>query len=316
MFEKVLIPTDFSRYNRKMLECIAEFPGIKEVVLLHVLDVSNPKLLEKSGWSYDAVISEASLRLDEQAEVLTGIIGTGSKQGSIQVKPVLKVIVEPMSGADGVNMKPPEPRADAGFIYGGNVGDAIQKTASEEDASLIIMGAQGKGMLEGMLLGSVSTEVLRQGETNLLIIRHKILQKGGEANIEKFCPDIFSRILVTTDLSPAAEDAINLAKGLKGTKEILLAHVISKEEEFDRAAEQLNRIRQDMEQLGKTATIHILKGRPADQIIQLAKKQDVSLLIFSSQGKSWIKQMRLGSTSFDVARRSDRPVLVVRQKKS
>ena len=42
MFEKVLIPTDFSRYAHKMLECIAEIPGLKEVVLLNVLDASNP----------------------------------------------------------------------------------------------------------------------------------------------------------------------------------------------------------------------------------------------------------------------------------
>ncbi len=316
MFEKVLIPTDFSRYNRKMLECIAEIPGTREVVLLHVLDASNPKLLEKSGWSYDTVISEASSRLNEQAEVLASIASIGGKEGSIKVKPALKVIVEPMSGADGVNLKPPEPRSDAKFVYGGTVGDVIQKTASEENVSLIIMGAHGKGMLEGMLLGSVSTEVLLQGQTDLLIIRHRILEKGGEADSERFCPDIFSRVLVTTDLSPAAEDAINLVKELKGAGEVLLAHVISREEEFDRAAKELNWIRQDLEQPGRMVTVHILKGRPADQILQLAKKQDVSLLIFSSQGKGWIRQMRLGSTSLEVARRSDRPVLVVRQKKS
>jgi len=39
------------------------------------------------------------------------------------------------------------------FVYGGTVGDAIQKTAWEENVSLIIMGAEGKGMLEGILLG-------------------------------------------------------------------------------------------------------------------------------------------------------------------
>ena len=171
-------------------------------------------------------------------------------------------------------------------------------------------------MLEGILLGSVSTEVLRQGETDLLIIRHKMLEKGKEANMERFCPDIFSRILVTTDLSAAAEDAIVLAGELEGTKEILLAHVISKEEEFGRAAEKLNLMRQDLEQPGRMVTVHILKGKPADQILELAEKQDASLLIISSLGVGWIKQMRLGSTSFDVARRSDRPVLVVRQKKS
>ena len=48
MFEKVLIPTDFSRYSSKIIECIAEIPGMKEVVLLHVLDASNPMLLEKA----------------------------------------------------------------------------------------------------------------------------------------------------------------------------------------------------------------------------------------------------------------------------
>jgi nucleotide-binding universal stress UspA family protein len=32
----------------------------------------------------------------------------------------------------------------------------------------------------------------------------------------------------------------------------------------------------------------------------------------SSQGKSWSKQIRAGSTTFDVARRAECPVLVVR----
>ncbi len=313
MFEKVLIPTDFSRYSSMMLEYVTQIPETREAVLLNVLDASNPNLLEKSGWSYDAIISEAAFRLNEQAELLASI--ACKREASLMVKSILKVIVEPMSGADGINLKPPEPRQDAEFVYGGTVGDAIQKTAWEENVSLIIMGAEGKGMLEGILLGSVSTEVLRRGETDLLIIRHKMLEKDKEASITSSCPYIFSRILVTTDLSTAAEDAIALAKGLEGTKEILLAHVISKDEEFDRAAEKLNQMRQDLEQPGRTVTVHILKGKPADQILELAKKQDVSLLIFSSQGKGWIKQMRLGSTSFDVARRSDRPVLVVRQKK-
>ena len=314
MFEKVLIPTDFSRYSSKIIECIAEIPGMKEVVLLHVLDASNPMLLEKSGWSYDTVISEATTRLNEQVEQIGGIACT-KESSFLQVKAVLKVIVEPMSGADGVNLKRLEPRSDVSLVYGGDVGEAILKTATEENVSLVIMGAQGKGFLEGILLGSVSTEVLRQGETDLLIIRHRIFEAGGEVNIEKFCPNIFSKILVTTDLSPAAEEAISLVKGLQGIREVLLVHVISKEEEFDLAAEKLNMTRQDIELTGIMVTVHVLKGNPVDQILNLAKKQDASLVILSSQGKGWIRQMRLGSTSFDVARRSDRPVLVVRQNK-
>ncbi len=310
MFEKVLIPTDFSRYAHKMLECIAEIPGLKEVVLLNVLDASNPMLLEKSGWSYDSVIDEAETRLNEQAEILSDM-----GDAALKVRTVLKVIVEPMSGADGVNLKRLEPRSDVGLIYGGNVGEAIQKTAQEETVSLIIMGAQGKGLVEGILLGSVSTEVLRHGETDLLLIRHKVLEAGGEDGLEKFCPNIFSRLMVTTDFSPAAEDAISLVKGLQGIAEILLVHVISRGEDFEEAAKKLNLMREELEMPGRKITVHVLEGHPADQILNLARKEDASLVIMSSQGKGWIEQMRVGSTSFDVARRSDRPVLVVRQKK-
>jgi len=37
--------------------------------------------------------------------------------------------------------------------------------------------------------------------------------------------------------------------------------------------------------------------------------------VISSQGKGWIKQMMVGSTTFDVVRTAERPVLIVRSKK-
>lgn len=313
MFERVLIPTDFSRFAHKMLECIAEIPGLKEVVLLNVLDASNPKILEKSGWSYDSLISDAETRLKEQVENLS----RSGKSGLI-VRSILKVIVEPMSGADGVNLQRLEPRPGLDLIYGGSIGEAIQKTAQGENVSLIVMGAEGKGLVEGILLGSVSTEVLRHGETDLLLIRHQVLLGGKEKSFEKFCPNIFSRLLVTTDFSPAAQDAISLLKGLEGASEILLVHVISEDEDLSEAAMKLNRMREELAesgQSGRNVTVHVLEGDPAKEILNLAKKHDVSLLIMSSQGKGWLEQVRVGSVSFDVARRADRPVLVVRQKK-
>jgi len=33
MFQKVLVPTDFSRYAAKMTRCIGSMPGVREVVL-------------------------------------------------------------------------------------------------------------------------------------------------------------------------------------------------------------------------------------------------------------------------------------------
>ncbi len=37
MFEKVLIATDFSKHAKKVIECIGEMPGLKEVLLLNVI---------------------------------------------------------------------------------------------------------------------------------------------------------------------------------------------------------------------------------------------------------------------------------------
>ena len=145
-------------------------PGIEEVVLLNVVDGADPMNLERKGWSYSALIDEAETRLEEQAHHLTHLSET-----SLQVRTLLKVIVEPMSGADGIDQQRLKPSPGLGLIDGGSVGEAIVRAAAEEKASLICMGAQGKGLVEGMLLGSVSTQVLRSGGTDLLILRHKIL---------------------------------------------------------------------------------------------------------------------------------------------
>lgn len=307
MFKKILVPTDFSSYAHKMHECLVQMPGVEEVVLLNVVDASNPMNLERKGWSYDSLIDEAQTRLAEQAGYLSNLVEKG-----LAVRQILKIIVEPMSGADGVNMKRLKPDSSLNLIEGGSVGEAIIKTAIDEKVSLICMGAQGKGLIESILLGSVSTEVLRKGQTDLLIIRHRILEEGSDKQIEGFCRDIFSRVLLTTDFSEAGQEAISAIKDLAGVKEILLVNVIAREEEFEEAAKRLNLLREELlGQCGKI-TVHVLMGHAAREIINLAEKQDVSLIMMGSQGKSWSRQIRVGSTTFDAARQAKSPVLVIR----
>ena len=220
-----------------------------------------------------------------------------------------------MSGADGVNLQRPKPGSGVDFVDGGSVGQVISSVAAEENVSLVCMGAQGKGLVEGMLLGSVSTEVLRQSEADLLIIRHKILLgKSGDSK-DNLCRDIFSKVMLTTDFSAAGEEAAARVKEVSDVKEILLVNVIDKEDDFKQAAERLNRLREELAAPGKKVTVHVLQGSPSDEILSLGKKQDVSLIMMSSQGKSWRRQIRVGSTTFDVVRRSECPVLVVRPAK-
>ncbi|VVB70365.1 Universal stress protein [uncultured archaeon] len=310
MFEKVLVPTDFSMYSHKVLECVAAIPGLREVVLVNAIDAGNPMNMEKKGWSYSSLIDEAQGRLEEQADHLAHL----GKQ-SIIVHPILKVIVEPMSGADGVNLQRPSASPHVEMIEGGSIAEAIEKTAAEQKISLIVMGAQGKGLVEGMLLGSVSTGVLRSGLTDLMLIRHKILE-GPDAAYENFCRNMFSRVLVTTDFSDPAEEAISLAKELEGAGEIMLVHVVPKGKKIEEAAGKLNLLRETLETPHRKVTVHVLEGHPASEILALAKRGDASMIIMSSLGSGWLKQIRLGSTTFDVARRAEGPVMIVRPHKS
>ena len=38
MFEKILFATDFSEYAKKTLDCIAGFPGARDIILFHVVE--------------------------------------------------------------------------------------------------------------------------------------------------------------------------------------------------------------------------------------------------------------------------------------
>jgi len=310
MFKRVLVPTDFSSYAHKMQECVAAIPGIEEIVLLNVLEADNPMTLEKRGWSYESMIDEARTRLEEQADHLVHQLEMGRT-----IKTLLKVIVEPMSGADGVNLKRIKPGPGLELVDGGSVGNVIIKAAADVDASLICMGAQGKGLVEGMLLGSVSTEVLRKGETDLLIIRHKIMDEKRAGGRDNPCRDIFSKVMLTTDFSEAGQEAVSASKEMPGVKEILLVNVIGSDEEFNEAGKRVNQLDEEMANSERKVTMHVLKGRPADEILALAKRQEVSLIAMGSQGKSWSQQIRVGSTTFDVVRRAECPVLVIRPKK-
>jgi nucleotide-binding universal stress UspA family protein len=59
----------------------------------------------------------------------------------------------------------------------------------------------------------------------------------------------------------------------------------------------------------------ILDGEPAAQIIEYAKKNNVSLLIMVSHGRSGIMPWPMGSTAAKVLQRTDKPVLFIRAQK-
>ncbi len=288
MFNKVLFPTDFSANAHKTLECIGEIPGVKEVVLLHVVAVPSGVFDSKHGWIQGPQVEDAKLHLEEHKEHLE----------SLGFNVTTKV-----------------------EITAGHISQSILETADKENVSLIVMNAHGKSLIKGLLLGSVPLDVIRHAKTDVLLMRYKLAENLEGEKLETVCEKIFSKVLYPTDFSEPAGEALSFVKNLKGVEEIRLVHVVTKgetkeeiETNVQEAKKKLEEIKDELSGADIKVKDYVRVGSPAEEICSVAEDEDASLIAMSSHGKGWFKELLLGDTTFDVVKNTKRPVLVVRAK--
>ncbi len=143
MYEKVLYPTDFSEASRKALPYLLGLKGagLKEVVLLHVVDRREIDVLTPySPYLEKDLVKIMFQRAEEDARAMA----TELEEGGITVKV----------------------RLEEGVPF-----EEILRVEEEEDVSLVILGSHGKSAIERMLLGSVSEKVVRKSKRPVLIVR-------------------------------------------------------------------------------------------------------------------------------------------------
>jgi nucleotide-binding universal stress UspA family protein len=150
-----------------------------------------------------------------------------------------------------------------------------------------------------------------------------------EESSEGFKPQ--RKILIATDGSEASEKAANF--GMETFKferaKVYGVYVInttsygsaSVGDLGSKKVEQLEEIGHKavsyVEELAKAAGLEtesvVLKGNPAEEIVNFAEEKQVDMIIVGSLGKSGIKRFVLGSVSEKVVRHAKVPVLVVRE---
>ena len=282
MYEKVLFPTDFSEYTQKTLECVGDVPGIKEIVLLHVVDATHYSV---HGWTHEKEVEDAKIRLDEQRRHLERL--------GLKVKWKVEVITS------------------------GDITNDILKIAEDEKVSLIIMNARGKGLVSGLLLGSTSLDVMRHATTDVLIMRHKVAEDLQGEKHDKFCPRILSKVLYPTDFSEPARNALSFLKSL-GVQDIVLMHVVTEGETKEDIESHVENAKNKLETIRNAENInadaHIRVGDPTEEICSVAEDEDVSMIVMPIRSRNWLEELLIGSTTFDVVKRAKRPVLVMRNK--
>jgi nucleotide-binding universal stress UspA family protein len=285
MFEKVLVALDFSPYSQKILNRLREIPGIREVVLLHVVDATRPSRL---GWTHGPHIENSKLLMGEKKAELEKL--------GLQVTVNVDVIVN--------------------AITQGTVAHAILEIAETEQVSLIVIGARGINPIQELLLGSVSSTVLRHARTRVLIVRDTLPETTAAPDRQ-----LFSRILVPTDFSGPADDVVSVLKTCTGIQNVTLLHVVSHAEtskEIDEAVAQttarLAAIQRDLAAAGIVANTRIRVGDPTEMILSVADEENVTLIAMNAQGTDWLRTLLIGSTTFTVVRRTKKPVMVIRTK--
>jgi nucleotide-binding universal stress UspA family protein len=143
MFERVLYPTDFSDVSRKTLACLKGLAGagVKEVVVLHVVDERTLKVLEQHAPTVAAHYEDVAR--DEIREDLKRVVAELQEAG-FQVRAMVKLGVPLVE---------------------------ILKAEEEEGVTAIILGSHGRTNLQEVLMGSVSEKVMRRCKKPVLVIK-------------------------------------------------------------------------------------------------------------------------------------------------
>ncbi|MDT8358558.1 MAG: universal stress protein [Methanomicrobiaceae archaeon] len=152
LFEKIVFATDFSRVSDGALDYVLKFRevGSKEVVLVHVLDVTEMRsvvaqpsgMVTPSGEFDREVMKRFRRNAEEKLEALVVQL----EDAGFQVRPHL---------IDGIPWR------------------EIVKIAAAEKADCIVMGSHGRSNVVQMFLGSVTENVIGHAHQPIFVVRRE-----------------------------------------------------------------------------------------------------------------------------------------------
>lgn len=203
--------------------------------------------------------------------------------------------------------------------------EKIIEYAREHTPDLIVMGAKGAGILDG-LLGSVAANVVHSGRWPVLIVRQPY--------------NGLKRVLLVTDGSPASQYTCDFLgtfpfpaganiEVLHVLPTIQTAYVvepygvamisISPEDEARIQRDEklkgkmlLDSFREALAEHGVQAGTVLLRGDPTTEIIKYVREQKCDLIVCGSRGAGNLTGWLLGSVSRELVQHSPCSVLVVR----
>ena len=159
----------------------------------------------------------------------------------------------------------------------GEVFEQLTEIADDEDAGLIMVASHGKGFFKSALLGST-----------------------------------------TFDLARATDRPLFVSKPVEDAGDVVFVHVVERsrsqddlEDKMKTASNRLQELVDEMKIFGIKADFHVRKGAASKEILRIAEKEDVSLIVMAKTGAGLVKGLVMGSTAQNVTLNSERSLLLL-----
>jgi nucleotide-binding universal stress UspA family protein len=191
----------------------------------------------------------------------------------------------------------------------------IVRLAEEIGAGLTVVGSRGLGALKRVLLGSVSTGVVRHAHGSVLVVRGDDHPPG--------------RILLALDGSEEAGAASRVAAEIADKTGSELSVLVAlplvaphpyplARDAWEEAKEQARIfIDEEAERLraetNTTVEAHLALGNPDEEIVRAGEELGAGMIVVGSRGLGGVQRALMGSVSNSVVRHAHCPVLVVRE---
>ena len=209
-----------------------------------------------------------------------------------------------------------------------NVAESIVAHASELGHDLIVMCTHGRGRALHLLLGSIAQNVISMGSVPVLITHPEengdipafscgaiLVPLDGNADHAQALP-------VAKELAMACGASLHLVMvipsfgALSGQMTVtsrLLPGTTSKmlEMSAQSAEESLQSQLEELQRQGFAASAHVLRGNPADLIVDSARQSEIDLIVLATHGRSGMEALWAGSVTHKVCSRCKIPLLLI-----
>ena len=201
----------------------------------------------------------------------------------------------------------------------------IRSYITDTGIDLICMGTRGHTGLDRVLLGSVTTRIVRTVDIPVLSVKSKLTEALSESEIQKG----FENILVPTDGSKPAREAVTHALDLARTYDATLhaLYVVDRGAYASRPGWTWDELQQVLEQNGETVVEDVqsraaaegvsvaaekTNGVPHQAIGEYCDQHEIDLIVMGTHGRSGLSRHLIGSVTERVLWNSDEPVLTIR----